>query len=142
MAYSTAMFQAVSILLFIHFKSNECLYEYLSTKRISEMLNIPTPTAVKVLTKLNAAGLTHTKEGAKGGILLAKPISDITILEVFNAVEKGKPLFKVQHDFNFEYEHLDSIIGKAVDCMQDAENAMKASLNKVTLLDLLKDTNS
>lgn len=138
MAYSTATFQAASILLFIHFKSEDKLYDFLSTKIISEMLNIPAPTAVKVLNKLSAAGLTHTKEGAKGGILLAKPISDITFLEVFNAVEQGKQLFKVQHDFNLEYEHLDSIKEKGIRCLQDAELAMKQSLEKVTLLDLIK----
>jgi len=32
MAYSAATFQAVSILVFIHFKSREGLYDYLSTK--------------------------------------------------------------------------------------------------------------
>lgn len=138
MAYSTATFQAVSILIFIHFKSEEGQYDYLSTKIISEMLNIPAPTAVKVLNKLNAAGLTHTKEGAKGGILLAKPISNITFLEVFNAIEQGKPLFKVQYDFNIEYEKLDSIKEKGIRCLQDAEDAMKLSLKKVTLLDLLE----
>lgn len=138
MAYSTATFQAVSILIFIHFKLEEGQYDYLSTKIISEMLNIPAPTAVKVLNKLNAAGLTHTKEGAKGGILLAKPVSDITFLEVFNAIEQGKPLFKVQYDFNIEYEKLDSIKEKGIRCLQDAEDAMKLSLKKVTLLDLLK----
>jgi Rrf2 family protein len=138
MSYSTATFQAASILLFIHFKSEEGLYEYLSTKTISEMLNIPAPTAVKLLHRLNAAGLTHTKEGAKGGILLAKPISDITLLEVFKAMEQGKPLFKVQHNFNFEYEQLDAIINKAMNCLKDAEDAMKAPLSKMTLADLLK----
>ena len=138
MSYSTATYQAVSILLFIHFKSDEGLYDYLSTKIISDMLNIPAPTAVKVLDKLNAAGLIHTKEGAKGGILLAKPISDITFLDVFNAIEQEKPLFKVQHDFNIKYEKLDSIKKMGVNCLQDAENAMKASLNKTTLSDLLK----
>ena len=102
------------------------------------MLNIPAPTVVKVLYKLNSAGITHTKEGAKGGTLLAKPISEITFLEVFNAVEQGKPLFKVQYDFNIEYENLDSIKEKGIRCLQDAEDAMKASLKKVTLLDLLK----
>ncbi|MCL1919044.1 MAG: Rrf2 family transcriptional regulator [Peptococcaceae bacterium] len=138
MAYSMAMFQALSILLFIHFKSEEGLYDYLSTKTISEMLNIPAPTAVKVLHKLNAASLTHTKEGAKGGILLAKPISDITFLEVFHAVEQGKPLFKIQHDFNFEYEGLNSIREKGIRCLQEAEEAMKTSLQQTTLLDLLE----
>ena len=90
------------------------------------------------MNKLSAVGLTVTKEGAKGGILLAKPISDITFLEVFNAVEQGTSLFKFQHDFNIEYDGLDSIIEKGTRCLQDAEDAMKKSLGKVTLLDLIK----
>ena len=138
MAYSTATFQAASILLFVHFKSEEGLYEFLSTKKIGEMLSIPMPTAVKVLNRLSAAGLIQTKEGAKGGVLLAKPLSKVTLLEVFNAVEQGKPLFKVHHHFNFQFEALDKIIGKGVHCLQDAEDAMKESLGKVTLLDLLE----
>ena len=138
MAYSTAMFHASSILLFIHFKFEEGLYEFLSTKTISEMLNIPAPTAVKVLNKLGAAGLVHTKEGAKGGILLAKRISEITLLDIFNAVEQGKPLFKLNHEINIDYEHLESIKGKGIRYLQEAEDAMKASLRKVTLMDLLK----
>ena len=102
------------------------------------MLNIPAPTVVKLLQGLNAAGLTHTKEGAKGGILLAKPISEITLFEVFKAMEHGKPLFKIQYNFDFEYGALDSIIEKAVKCLQDAEDAMKVPLSNVTLADLLK----
>jgi len=137
MSYSTATFQAVSILLFVHFKSEEGLHDCLSTKTISEMLNIPAPTVVKVLNKLNAAGLIHTKEGAKGGIWLARPIAKITFLEVFNAVERGKPLFKVRYDFNIKNEHVDAIVEKGLRCLQEAEDAMKNSLKKVSLLDLL-----
>lgn len=136
MAYSMATFQAVSILLFIHFKSEEGLYDYLSTRTISEMLKIPVPTAVKVLNKLNAARLTHTKEGAKGGILLAKPISDITFLDVFNAVEQGKPLFKIHCDFHLE-DNFKSVKEKGIHCLQEAEESMKASLEKLTLSDLI-----
>jgi Rrf2 family protein len=91
-----------------------------------------------VLNKLNTAGLIHTKEGAKGGILLAKPITDVSLLDVFNAVEQGKPLFKVQHNFNIEYENLESIKKKGMQSLQEAENVMKESLKKVTLMDLLK----
>ena len=141
MSYSTATSQAISILLFIHFKSDEGLYDYLSTKIISEMLNIPAPTAVKVLNKLNSAGLTHTKEGAKGGFLLAKPISDITFLDVFNAVEQGKPLFKVHYDIDIDYENLSIIKENCISCLKDAEDAMKSSLEKVTLLEMLNRCN-
>ena len=137
MAYSTSMSHAVSILLYIYFKTKEELYDYLATRRISEQLSIPAPTAVKVLNKLNSAGLIHTKEGAKGGNLLAKPITKITMLDVFTAIEQGKPLFKIQYSFNFEYLGLNSIVEKGVSALQSAEKAMKKSLEKVVLSDLL-----
>ena len=138
MAYSTATFQAASILLFVHFKSEEGMYEFLSTKKIAEMLSIPAPTVVRVLNRLNAAGLIHTKEGAKGGILPAKPLANITMLDVFQAVEQGKPLFKIQYNFSMIATPPDETIARGVRCLEDAENAMKASLAKVTLLDLLE----
>lgn len=137
MAYSTATFQATSILLYIHFKTEDGLYDFLSAKSISEYLSIPAPTVVKILNKLNVAGLIQTKEGAKGGCLLSKSISDITMLDVFIAIEQEKPLFKVQHNFNIDYDSLDSIVEKGVRCLERAENVMKESLSKTTLLDLI-----
>ncbi|MDH6364171.1 Rrf2 family protein [Enterococcus sp. PF1-24] len=138
MSYSTATFQATSILLYIHFKTEDGLYDFLSTRSISEYLSIPNPTAVKILNKLRVAGLIHTKEGAKGGNLLTKSISEISMLEVFTAVEQDKPLFKIQHNFNIDYENLDSIVNSGIECLNDAEKAMKESLSKKTLLDLIK----
>ena len=137
MAYSTSMFQAVSILLFIHYKTEDERYDYLSTRNIAEMLSIPAPTVVKILNKLNYAGLTHTKEGSKGGNLLARSITRITMLDVFKAIEQEKPLFKIQGSFNIEYEGLNSIVEKGVNALQSAENAMKKSLGKVLLSDLI-----
>ncbi|MDU5950688.1 hypothetical protein GNQ08_19665 [Paenibacillus macerans] len=52
---------------------------FLSTKVISEQLNIPVPTTVKVIRNLSNAKLTVTKEGAKGGIMLAKAFNGITL---------------------------------------------------------------
>lgn len=138
MAYSTATFQATSILLYIHFKTEEGCYDYLSTKSISEMLNIPAPTTVKLISKLKGAGLIQTKEGAKGGNLLTKKISEITMLDVFMAVEQGKPLFKIQPSFHITYDGLDAIVNKGVSCLTDAEQAMKSSLEKVALSELIQ----
>ena len=138
MAYSMAMYQAIAILLFIHFKTAEELYDYLSARNISEILNIPTPTVVKILNKLNMGGLIQTKEGAKGGNLLARPIAEITLLDVLTAIEQERPLFKTQHDFKLEYEGVDAIVNKGVNALQDAEKAMKKSLGKVTLLGLIE----
>lgn len=137
MAYSTAVSQAISILLYIHVKMEEYRYEFLSTKAISEKLNIPVPTAVKVLKSLNAAGITTTKEGAKGGVLLVKPLSEITLLDVFLAIEQGRPLFKIQTEFLVSGKQVDELREKMINSLQDAERAMKDSLQKVTLEDLL-----
>lgn len=136
MAYSTALSQAIAILLFINYKMEEFRYEFVSTKAISEHLSIPAPTTVKVLKSLNAAGITDTKEGAKGGILLVKPLKEITMLDIFLAVEQGKPLFKIQTDFLVSGQEIDDMREKMVVSLQNVENAMKDSLKKVTLEEL------
>ena len=138
MSYSSAFSQAVAILLHISIKMELCKYEFLSTKAISEHLNIPIPTAIKVLKSLNAAGITMTKEGAKGGILLAKLPSEITLLDVFLAIEQGRPLFKTNLSLNVSGERVDILKQKLSECLYDAEIAMKDSLKKVTIKDLLQ----
>ena len=140
MSYSTATFQAMSILVYIHFKSEDGLAEYLSTRAISQNLGIAFPTAVKVLNKLNAAGLIVTKEGAKGGNLLARPIAEMTVRDVFNAVEPNRPLFRVHQGIAVEadgYDDLDTLINNGVQCLVAAERAMEESLASVSLADLI-----
>lgn len=137
MAYSNATFQAVSILLYIHFKIEEEEYDYLSNRIISEMLGIPVPTVVKIMGKLVAAGMIETKEGVRGGSILLRPISEISMLDVFNAVEQGKPLFKIQHNFKIEYDGLEDIINKGASCLLNAEKEMQYSLKKVKLSSLI-----
>lgn len=136
-AYSSAFSQAIAILLHISIKTDKCMYEFLSTKNISEHLNIPVPTAIKVLKSLNATGITITKEGAKGGILLAKSPSEITLLDVFLAIEPGRPLFKKHFNLNVNSEVVEDLKQKVSLCLLEAETAMKDSLKKVTLYDLM-----
>ncbi|MFF2908417.1 RrF2 family transcriptional regulator [Paenibacillus sp. NPDC057934] len=137
MAYSTALSQGISILLYIHSLAEEDCFNFLSTKVISEQLNIPVPTTVKVIRNLNNAKLTIAKEGAKGGILLARPLSEMTLLDVFLAVEPGKALFKLHTDVALQGEQVDEVKQKIVASLQTAELAMQRSLKEVRLTDLL-----
>ena len=136
MAYSTAFSQAISILLFIHIKMEDFKYEFVSAKVISEYLKIPVPTTVKILKSLNTAGITTTKEGAKGGVLLAMPLKGITLLDVFMAIEHGTPLFKTQFNSLISGKQKDDFKLKISTCLQDAEKAMKESLKNTTLADI------
>ncbi|OKP96229.1 Rrf2 family transcriptional regulator [Paenibacillus sp. P46E] len=137
MSYSTALSQGISILLYVHGISEDNCANFLSTKVISEQLNIPVPTTVKVIRSLNNAKLTIAKEGAKGGILLARPLSEITILDVFLAVEPGKALFKLHTDVTLQGKEVDEVKQKISDSLEAAEMAMQNQLKEVRLTDLL-----
>jgi Rrf2 family protein len=138
MAYSVSISQAISIILYIAVKMKECKYEFLTTKAISEKLNIALPTAVKILNSLTIAGITMTREGAKGGVLLAKSSDDITLLDIFLAIEHERALFKTKFDFNIDGDTVILLKNKISTCLDDAEDEMKNSLKKTKVSDLLK----
>lgn len=54
---------------------------------ISEQMHIPLRFLLKILRKLNAAGLTCSKRGVKGGYMLCDPRFPITYLEIVEAVQ-------------------------------------------------------
>jgi len=138
MAYSVSISQAISIIVYIAVKMKECKFEFLTTKAISEKLNIALPTAVKILNSLTIAGLTMTREGAKGGVLLARLPSEITLLDIFLAIEHERPLFKTKFDFNIEGENVSILKEKISNCLVDAEAEMKNSLKKIKVEDFVK----
>lgn len=137
MSYSTAFSQAVSIMLYVYVKIKDEHFEYLSTKRIAESLNIPAPTATKVIRKLNAAGLLNSKIGNEGGMSLTRSIKDITLYDVFMAVEQGKPLFRVHTNYNISGENVENAKGKLLNAIEATEETMCKSLKRITLMDLL-----
>ncbi|WP_341277977.1 Rrf2 family transcriptional regulator [Paenibacillus sp. FSL H8-0537] len=137
MSYSTALSQGIAILLYIHSIAEENCSTFLSTKVISEQLNIPVPTTVKVIRNLNNARLTLAKEGAKGGILLAKPLVEITLLDVFLAVEPGKTLFKLHTDTTLQGKEVDAVKQKIASSLQTVEMDMQNNLKEVRLTDFL-----
>jgi len=140
MAYSLAMYQAISIILLIASKMEECKCEFLTTRRISEKLGISAPTAVKILNNLNASGITITKEGAKGGILLAKSPDEITLLDIFLILEQDRPLFKTGLNFKIYGQEVDVLKEQVKGCLVDAEKAMKNSLEKITIKDIMNNS--
>ena len=137
MSYSLAVSQAVAILLYICHKTDNERYKYLSTKSISDFLKIPIPTAAKVMKSLSAKGLIITKEGAKGGMQLAKEPSEITLLDIFTAIEQERPLFKVQTDYLYDYDIVMKLRDNIIKSLNNAEMSMKEELAKVSLKDLM-----
>lgn len=61
--------------------------EKASTKDIAEEQQIPPSFLAKIVSQLSIAGLIQTSRGARGGVSLAKPPEDISILEVVEAID-------------------------------------------------------
>lgn len=58
-----------------------------TAQRLSEKTGIPMPTVSKVLKQLVRAGLFTSERGKHGGYLLARPPTDIKLVDVIDAVE-------------------------------------------------------
>lgn len=61
--------------------------ERASTSQIAEEKQIPPSFLAKIISQLSIAGLIHTSRGARGGVTLARPADQITVLEVVEAID-------------------------------------------------------
>ena len=57
------------------------------TSEIARKQNIPPSFLAKIVSQLSVAGVVQTSRGARGGVSLARPSHDITLLEVIEAID-------------------------------------------------------
>jgi Rrf2 family protein len=139
MSYSLAFTQSVFVVLYISDKTITIKKKYISTSEISKVLNIPRPSAVKILTFLNRAGIVETTEGYQGGIRLAKNPDEITLLDLLNALEMNKPLFKLDHSINVSGPRPEKASANIIGSLQSVEDAMRSELEKITIRQLMAE---
>lgn len=61
--------------------------ERLATSVIAEEENIPLPFLAKIVSQLSVKGIVDAMRGASGGVRLARPASEISLLEVIEAID-------------------------------------------------------
>lgn len=137
MAYSLSYSKAILVLAFISDKINRGETEYISTKVISELLNIPKPTLSIIFNNLIKAGILESKEGINGGVRFAKNSEDISLLDILIAIENQKPLFQTNFDMKANSERPENLKNTVAKSLLEAENAMKVKLQSKTLKDIL-----
>jgi Rrf2 family protein len=71
-----------------------------NTKEIAEEYSIPGELLAKVLQKLGKKGLITSQNGPKGGYILAKSASDISVLSVIQAIEGNVGITECYHNEN------------------------------------------
>ncbi len=129
------------MVIFVADKVQQGFYDFVPTKQLSESLNMARPTAVKILSSLTGAGIIETREGAKGGVRLAVAPADVTILDVFEAIESGKPLFRHDYRLRVTGEKPTRAQQEVMTILNAAEAAMKTQLGGETIADLLNALN-
>ncbi|WP_429971082.1 RrF2 family transcriptional regulator [Fructilactobacillus sp. Tb1] len=139
MSYSVGYSQSLEILFYIDLKTKIGAETYLTIQQISNTLNIPVPSVKRLVGMLKKAELLDSKKGTKGGLALAKDASDITMYDVFEAIEGSSSLFKIYDDFNtdaFVHKNEAKRMLKSIeDVLSVSENAMINELKKKTLAD-------
>ncbi len=142
MSYSLSFTKSILVVIFISDKIRQKQFEFLSTADISKYLSIPKPTLVKILKNLSIANIIETREGKLGGIRLIKDPSKITVLEILEAMEKGKPLFQTSFNILAEGKRPNNAQKSIKNILTDAENKLKNQLAKKTIAEILTEMNN
>ena len=141
MSYTLSFTKSILVVIFISDKINQKQYDFISTSDISKYLSIPKPTLVKIIQDLNIANIIETKEGKLGGVRLMKKPSDITILDILQAVEKGKPLFQTTYNILAEGKRPNNAQKSINNVLGNAENYLKNELAKKSIAEILVEMN-
>ncbi|MBK7214171.1 MAG: Rrf2 family transcriptional regulator [Bacteroidales bacterium] len=137
MAYSLSFSKSILVLVFISDKIRRGETEYISTKVISELLDIPKPTLTVIFNNLIRAGILESKEGINGGVRFAKSNEQINLLDILLAMENQKSLFQTNFEIKAAGQRPDSVKKAVTDRLMRVEEVMKAELQRTTLKDIL-----
>lgn len=95
----------------------------------------------RLLLQLKAAGLVHIQRGS-GGTSIAKPLEEITLLDIYYAVEciGNGELFHFHKNTNQECPVGRNIHRILDDKLHRVQEAMEREMNEITLADVIRDT--
>lgn len=137
MAFSLSFSKSILVLAFISDKIRRGETEYISTKVMSDLLNIPKPTLSIIFNNLIRAGILESKEGINGGVRFAKSAEQITLLDILLAIENQKPLFQTSFELKAKSKRPESLKRSVIETLSNVEEVMKKELKKTTLKDIL-----
>lgn len=141
MSYSLAFTQTLFLVLYVADKIDQGFHEFIPTQQISDQLNIPPSSAGSILRRLNRSGIIETREGASGGVRLMLAPEDITLLDLFSAIEQGRPLFQTSFRTNVTGAKPTRAQSTIAEVLSGAETAMRDQLATVTVRDLMQAIN-
>lgn len=114
-----------------------------SARDVADFYGLSSSGAAKLFTKLEKAGIVRASEGREGGFRLARPLAEIRVLDVADAIEGPKRLFECKeiraNCAVFQGEPPDwatSGVCAIHAAMLEAERAMRKALAGISLADI------
>lgn len=93
----------------------------------------------RILAKLSASGLISSSSGRNGGSVLARPSENITLLDIYKAVEAPKAFIVHNYPKNMSCKistHIQSTMG---DVLDDVQTALEERLKSKSVHDMLEN---
>jgi len=116
----------------------------LSAAALAEFHGVSPSYLLKHLQALSGAGIVQTVPGPRGGYRLARPLGDISLLDIVLAVEGNAPAFRCNE---IRQRGPNPVPGKPTkpcgiaSAMLKAERAYRSELARVTIADIIGDLN-
>ena len=110
-----------------------------SSDELAWSANMNAAAVRRVLGLLRDAGLVRSKPGPSGGFALVGRPEDITLLDVYAAVDQGPPFRADQNDPNGECPIGSNIRPALSDAFEPVQAALHDALDDVTLADVVGD---
>ena len=142
MSYSLSFTHAILAMIYVADKVQQGKYDFVPIQQISHDLNIPLSTTGMIFRYLNRSGMIETREGAKGGVRLAIPPEQVTILDIFRAIEQERPLFQTHIQPRVTGDKPTKAQQTIAHILSGAEQAMKERLALMTIKDVLNVLNA
>ena len=133
MSYSLGVWQAMLASVYVADKVRLGEFDFVPTSRLAEDLGIPAPSLARLLRSLNRAGIIETREGARGGVRLAVPPDQVTLLSIVDAIEQKLPLFRTDSALRVTGATPVKRQASLRAALDGAEQAMRSSLEEVTI---------
>lgn len=113
-----------------------------TSEYIAKSVNTNPAVVRRIICMLAEAKLTTSRRGAGGGALLARPATDIPLLEVFQSVEASELFAMHNGQPNPQCPVGRNIQAALAETTVAAERALKAELANRTVADILHDVRS
>lgn len=131
--------QGIYVLLMLSLQKN---HEPTKSYTMSQILNVSDSYLKKILRKLVIAGLINSNASKDGGFTLAKSAREITVLDVYKALDTENPEIltsKMARCIFEDEEHIKSSEQKLINLFQSSMNDFFAKLDTLYISDLIKE---